>query len=194
MKKLLILSAAVILTATMYAQNDETAGKNDIAALNDHNNNATKTEKKEKRKKLKKLSGSEVSSLSKAEFYSDFRDLPVSKWERNANFDVATFTKDGQQMQAFYDDNSKLVGTVSNKTFADLPAKGQKIITERYKDYKAGDVIFFDDNELNETDMVLYDEQFDDADNYFVELTKDDKKIIVEVTMGGDVGHFTRMK
>ena len=47
--------------------------------------------------------------------------------------------------------------------------------------------MFFDDNEWNETDMILYGNQFADADNYFVELKKDNKEIILQVNPIGNV-------
>ena len=42
--------------------------------------------------------------------------------------------------------------------------------------------------------MNLFDLQFDDADNYFVELEKDNKKIVVQVNMSGDVSYFKRLE
>lgn len=96
-------------------------------------------------------------------------------------------------MEAFYDDNATLVGTTSIKTFTDLPAKSQQQIKTKYKDYSIGQVIFFDDNEWNDTDMILYGSQFNDADNYFVVLTKGNDKIIVRVDVPGYVYYFTKL-
>jgi len=42
--------------------------------------------------------------------------------------------------------------------------------------------------------MMLYGKQFEDADNYFVELTKGAKKIIVQVDSQGLVFFFTELK
>jgi hypothetical protein len=39
--------------------------------------------------------------------------------------------------------------------------------------------------------MILYGDQFDDEDNYFSELKKDNKAIVVQVTMDGAAGYFT---
>jgi len=142
---------------------------------------------------LKKLSGTKVSDLSKTNFYSDFGKLSNVQWHRLATFDEATFTKNGQKMTAFYDVNSILVGTTSAKKFSDLPANGQKEIKARYKEYKIGPVIFFDDNDKNETDMMMYNIQFDDADSYFVELTKANEKIVVQVMSDGGVNFFKKI-
>ena len=191
---LFVLSAAaVLLTVTVNAQTDVASIKKDEAKLKNERS-IIKKEIKEEQKKLRKLKGKEVSSQSKQAFYGDFGNIPVTKWERTANFDEATFTKDGLVMKAYYDADSKLVGTTTHKTFADIPASAQKEINKKYQGYTKGDVIFFDDNELNETDMVMFGNQFDDADNYFVDLKKDNKEIILQVNMGGDVSFFKQMK
>jgi DUF1365 family protein len=43
-------------------------------------------------------------------------------------------------------------------------------------------------------DMILYGNTFDDADNYFVELKKDNKAVVVKVDLAGYVSFFTDMK
>lgn len=86
-----------------------------------------------------------------------------------------------------------MVGTTSPRTFADLPTKGQLHINAKYKDYSIGQIYFFDDNELNESDMRLYDMQFEDADSYFVELEKGDKKIVLKINPQGDLFFFKQL-
>jgi hypothetical protein len=193
MKKLLILSAVVILATTVNAQSEVATVKTEKSTLR-HEESAIKKEKKAERKELRKLEGKQVSYQSKQAFIGDFGKIPVSKWERTSNYDEATFTSDGQVMKAYYDADAKLVGTTSHKTFADLPAAAQKYINAKYHGFSKADIIFFDDNELNETDMVMFGTQFDDADNYFVDLKKDNKEIILEVTMSGEVSFFKQIK
>jgi len=79
-------------------------------------------------------------------------------------------------------------------TFTDLPEKAQKYINKKYKDYNKGVVIFFNDNEFNETDMLLYNLQFQDEDSYFAELSKDNKKIVVRSNAAGDVYFFKELQ
>ena len=194
MKKLLFLSAATfILVAAVHAQTSVDLVKNEIKS-NKKQESAMKKEEREERKELKKLEGKVVSDQSKEAFYGDFGKIPVSKWGRTAYYDEATFIKDGEVMTAYYDSDSKLVGTTSQKTFADIPAAAQKSIDAKYKGYSKAAVVFFDDNEWNETDMILYGSQFADADNYFVELKKDNKKIILQVNMLGNVSLFKQLK
>jgi hypothetical protein len=152
-----------------------------------------KTERKDIRKQKKdlhKLEGKVVSDLSKSNFYADFGSVPNVKWTRDDYFDIAEFNLKGLPTKAFYDYNSKLVGTSSIKTFAGLPQNAQKQIKKEYPDYTPGQVIFFKDNEKNDTDMILYDTQFEDSDNYFVELSKANKNIVVQVNPEGEVFFF----
>ncbi len=142
---------------------------------------------------LKKLEGKEISSVAKANFKVDFGDIANVKWSRSAYFDEASFTKNGVQMIAYYDLPGKLVGTTSVKKFTDLPEGAQKKIQTEYKDYTVGTVLFFDDNEDNPTDMYLYGQQFDDSDNYFVELKKQGKTTILQVNPAGEIFLFTEL-
>ena len=41
--------------------------------------------------------------------------------------------------------------------------------------------------------MIMYGVQFDDADNYFVELSKGSSKIVVKVDMKGEVTFFKQL-
>jgi hypothetical protein len=155
----------------------------------------TKKEQKTERVALRKLEGSNVSTIAKNNFSAEFKDAQNVQWKRVDTYDEATFTnKDNHQMKAFYDFEGKLVGTTQHKTFADVPVKGQEQIKKEYKDYTVGQVLFFDDNEANSTDMILYGIQFEDEDNYFVELSKGNRRIVVHVNMEGSVFFFTELK
>ena len=155
---------------------------------------AIKKEKQEVRKELRKLEGEEVSAEAKQHFDTDFIATTDARWERTAHFDEVAYTKDGQMSKAYYDTDTKLVGTTSNRTFEELPAKAQKTINRKYRSYKSGDVILFHDNEFNRSNMVLYNQQFIDNNNYFVEMKSENKRIVLRVNMEGDVFYFTQTK
>jgi len=194
MKKVLFASAAILLAViSTQAQTSDGITKNDSKPSKEERKEIKK-EKKEERITLSRQEGNDdVSYQSKEAFYRDFGNQPDAKWTRTKYYDKAVFNKDGVATTAFYDFDANLVGTTSLKTFTDLPAAGQKQIRKEYKDYTVENVVFFDDNENNETDMVLYGSQFDGEDNYFVELQKDNKTIVVQVTMDGLTGYFTTL-
>jgi hypothetical protein len=194
MKSLMIASMAMMLTAAVSAQApaDVVAVKKDIKETTQEEN-TIKKEKRAEKKALRKMEGKQASYQSKQQFAEDFDKVSDVSWKRTNYFDEATFTKDGHTMTAYYDYENQLVGTTEVKAMSDLPAAAQKTINAKYKDYTVQKVILFDDNEYNETDMLLYGHQFDDADNYFVELQKDNKAIVIQVDMLGTVMFFTNM-
>ena len=115
--------------------------------------------------------------------------------QKTKNFEEVLFTSDKEKLRAYYDYDSQLVGTTEKKSFADLPENAQKKIEKDYADYAIAEVIKFDDNESNDTDMILYGTSFEDADNYFVELKNNSKPpIIVKVDLLGGVSFFEEMK
>ncbi len=186
MKRFAILSMAFLFTMSIVHGQTKQEEKKEIKD--------TRKELKTERVALKKLEGNVVSERAKNNFLVDFHGATNANWKRVDTFDEVTFkNKDGQDMKAFYDSDGVLVGTTQNKTFGDLPAAGQKEIKDKYKDYTVGKVIFFDDNEANDTDMILYGTQFDDADNYFVEMAKGTKKIVVQVNPKGETLFFKEL-
>jgi hypothetical protein len=185
MKRLAILTIMILFVLSVVQVQSQNTPK--------EQKKEAKKEMKSERVALKKLEGKTVSPLAKDSFVVDFGNLPNVTWRRTTNFDEATFTKNGKSMTAYYDISGKLVGTTAAATLADLPAKGQQEIKDKYKDYTVSAVIFYDDNELNETDMMMYGIQFDDADNYFVELVKGTNKIVVMVNMAGNVKFFKQL-
>lgn len=222
MKKLILLSATVLFFATFAnAQTDATevllkkdisnlnskeatiekeikadktqANQAEIANLNEQKSRIERQKKADK-SQLRKVEAQEVTYQAKQQFIADFGDVPVTKSQRTNYFEEFVFNKDGQDVTAFYDTDEKLVGTSVKRNFDDVPSKARLYILNKYADYTIGDVIFYDDNEANETDMVMYNQSFGDADNYFVELKKGNEKIAVKVDMEGEVSYFTEIK
>ncbi len=156
-----------------------------------------KTEKKDlkaEKKELRRLEGTNVSSMAKDNFYADFGNVPDVKWKRVDFYDEATFMKDGKEMKAFYDFDSQLVGTTKSVTFADLPKNAQTEITKEYADYDIGPIFFFDNNEANEGLVLLYGIESESQDNYFVELIKGAKKVVLQVLDSGEVFFHENLK
>ena len=192
MKKIFVFSALILLAGAAGAQTKESSVKQNIEDLRKSETVIRKV-KKEDKKELRKLEGKDVSYQSKQQFAGDFENTPVKQWVRTAYFDEASFMKNGKEMKAYYDQDSKLVGTTTIKSFDELPAKVQKIINNKYPGYSKEEVLLFDDNEPNETDMLLYGRQFDDADNYFIVLKKNDRSIILKADMQGNLSFFKEL-
>ena len=189
MKKIFLVAGILFTTTTVTFAH---------TTINREDRKETRIERKKKRKELRRETraenDNEVSVLTRDEFATDFPDAKNVQFVRTENFDEVAFVSGKKQLRAYYDDDSKLVGTTQNKSFSDLPENAQKEILKKYVDYSIDGVIKFDDNENNDTDMILYGTVFDDADNYFVELKNGSKAIVVNVNLPGEVSFFTNMK
>ena len=193
MKKVAILSLTALLAISFMPLAAQEVNKDLLKSKIKSDRSEIKSEKKEikiVKEELHKLVGGTIPKLTKDVFMADFGNVPDAKWKRAVYFDEVVFTKDGKEMKAFYDSGSKLVGTTMTKSFEDVPVSAQKEIKKKYKDYTVKQVVFFDDNELNDTDMLLWYTQFADEDNYFVVLSKNKKDIILQVNMKGEVTFF----
>lgn len=193
MKRLMILSATAMLVVSAANAQTTAALRSDVIAAKNEKKE-TKSEKREERKELRKLNGNKVSYQAQQQFLRDFNSATIIKSARSTNFDEFTFSQDGLVTTAYYDSDADLVGTAQTKSFADLPIKAQQSINKMYKGYKPTEVYFFNDNEANETDMVLYNTRFEDVDSYFVELENNNQKIVVQVGMDGGVAYFAKLK
>ena len=131
-----------------------------------------------------------VSDLSKINFNEDFSNVKNVTWERKGDFDVATFTLKNEKVKAYFGMDSELVGTITNKTYNDLPAEGKKEINNQYPGYAIGQVLFFKSSP-NDNYMVLFGNYIENADSYYVELIKGNKQIVVRVNPLGNVSYFS---
>ncbi len=184
MKKL-ILIAAILLTAhaIMLAQ----ANPDKTVASN------AKMQKKEHRQAVKAEEKNRVAMKTRQQFALDFPGATNVAYSRGQDFDEAIFTLNGKQLKAYYDNDFELIGTTQTKQFSDIPKVAQRYIQSHYKDYSINKVILFDDNEMNETDMILYGNSFPDEDNYFIELANASQKIILKSDELGNVSFFKDM-
>jgi len=189
MKKIFLATGVMMAAATTFAQAD----------IAHHSQSESKMEhkiaKKDMREERRLESRNEVSELTKSQFAIDFPDAKNIEYSKSDNFDEVAFTSStNENLKAYYDYNNVLVGTTQIKSLADLPEKAQKKIHKEYPGYNVTSVIKFNDNMDNDMDMILYGTTFNDADNYFAELVKNDRKIVVKVDMGGDVSYFTQIR
>jgi hypothetical protein len=183
MKKLLLVSAATfIFIAGVNAQSSE-------AGMNNEQHEQHPWKRDSKRQKL-----NNISMQARDQFVEEFGAVPDVKWMKTAIFYRASFRKEGQHFKVYYDEQAKQVGTLSPRSFHDLPANAQQYINSTYKGFKKKNVIYFDDNELNQTDMLLYGKQFENMDSYFVELKKGSQKIVLKVNTTGEVVFFKQLK
>jgi hypothetical protein len=139
-------------------------------------------------------STAEVSPFLESQFMTDFPHASDAHFISEKNFDKVSFTQDKEKMSAYYDGTNRLVGTIEKKVFDDLPDNAKKEILKNYSDYTVADVIKFNDNESESVEIIMYGTSLDDEDNYFLELKKDNKAILLKVDLSGHVEFLTTMK
>jgi Ni/Co efflux regulator RcnB len=183
MKKVAILVATFLFAFTTFQVDAQEKEKQTVKE--------TKKELRGEKKALRKARRSQVSDMSKQQFVTDFGKIPNAHWSRATYYDRVVFTKDGQTITAFYDDDSKLIATSVFKKFADLPARGQSKIKSTYKDYAVGSVCYID-YRGSEYGVMYYGRSLE-TDNYFVELINGAKKILVMVDLNGGVSFFKQL-
>jgi hypothetical protein len=136
----------------------------------------------------------EAGPIIKSQFAADFPNAKNVHFARINDLNKISFTQDKEKMNAYYDDGDQLVGTIQKESFADLPDNAQKEIQNKYPGYTIANVVKFNDNESDDTEILLYGISMDDADNYFVELKNDSKAILIKVDLSGGVSYLTTIK
>jgi hypothetical protein len=186
MKHVIVIGSLLLFTATTTFAQDEIA-YNAPAHYTSHK--PGKAQKEENRTNRKEKVATEPNYTTEQNFEVQFPKATNVSWKR-AGFEEAVFTLNGKEMKAFYDYDHELIGTTTPVTYLDLPEAARKYIEKHYSDYSPETVILFNDNEYNSTDMILYGDPFEDADNYFIELSNNNKTIVLQVNMQGLVTYF----
>ncbi len=147
----------------------------------------------DKKKAQRSLKLYEPTIQTRSTFAEDFDNTPVTEWKQIDNLDEACFTQNGKRYSAFYDAENNLVATTSDASFEDLPMRARDYIETKYTGFVVDQVIYYDDNEFNESDMVLFSQPFQDEDSYFIQLSNGNERVVLHVYLNGDVSMFKAM-
>lgn len=186
MKHVFIFGSMLLFTVTTAFSQDELAFND---ASNSSSHKITKSQREENRAIRREKALTEPTYMAEQNFETDFPNATNVTWKK-IGIEEACFTLNGKEMKAFYDYNNELIGTTTPVSFLDMPVNARNYIDKHFSDYTTQSVILYDDNEYNQSDMVLYGNVFADADNYFVELSNNNKRIVLEVNMEGLVTFF----
>jgi len=123
-----------------------------------------------------------ISTKVNDHFTAAFKNAKNVDWKTDAKFDKASFVLDGKKVQAFYDVEGELIGTSKTWDFDKLPKSALETLTTKYTypDYQLKDCIEFV-NSNNEK-------------NYYVSFDKKNETVVLEITKGGMVSVFARLK
>lgn len=186
MKHAIVFGSMLILSAT-------TAFSQEVLTLNEPihfaSHKLNKSQREENRSIRREKAAATPNYATEQHFETDFPNATNVSWRR-AGFEEALFTLNGKEQKAFYDYNHDLIGTTTVVDYSVMPEAARKYIEKHYGDYTTQQVILFNDNEYNDSDMVLYGNAFDDADNYFAVLSNNNKTIVLQVNREGLVTFF----
>ncbi len=186
MKKLFCLSAALFIAVVLVMANPLVTGNGPGIKKKTETRKKQQTEKSE-------ISLRPPSRAIEFEFSQDFPNAKYVTWA-DGKFVEASFLDNDVLKIAYYDEDNHLVGTTTDVDATALPEKARDHIDKIYPGYTIEKVVFFDDNEANDNDMFLYNQSFEDEDNYFPLLIKDSSKIILKVSPKGEVSFFENLK
>jgi hypothetical protein len=85
-----------------------------------------------------------VSSRAIHNFNFDFKGAERVNWTAKSNFSKATFTLDGQRMEAFYNLSGDIIGTAKNISLDQLPTSAKRTFAKRYNGYTVKEAIRFE--------------------------------------------------
>ena len=125
-----------------------------------------------------------VSYAAITKFNNDYPSAANVSWKVSTTFQKVTFTLDDVKMSAFYNLRGELIGVTQNVQFKALPEKARKEIAAKYEGYFAKEVIQLETGDDSSFDNTVY----------FVDLSKDDKEVLIRVTPGAGVYFFKTIK
>ena len=181
-----LLSPYIVKASSSKVSTIEKVGSNAI----------TKKHKKAEREERRMIRQVEdISSATMNLFAKEFPNAHHVSWTATDGFAEADFTNHGSKGVAFYDYDNGLVGTGKYISYEDLPAKSFAQIDKHYKDYTPEQVIYYDDNELNENNANVFGATLDKDSYYALMQNKDShKEIVLQISQEGNVLFFSKLK
>lgn len=88
-----------------------------------------------------------VSNMALRTFQTEFGNATNVEWTVKSSFTKASFLKDGQNTEAFFDTDGNLIGSSRAITIDQLPTDAKRSFAKKYPNYTINEAIRFDDNE-----------------------------------------------
>lgn len=118
---------------------------------------------------------SKLSNKVKNNFEAQFAGAQNIEWAIRDTYTKFSFTLAGERVEAFYSQEGELIATSRKVEFSRLPVSAIQHIQKNYGAYKTEETIEFDQ---------------DGDRSYYVSLDKAGKKIILQVSLYGNVSVY----
>ncbi|NCI46632.1 hypothetical protein [Sediminibacterium soli] len=111
-------------------------------------------------------------------FSSAFKNAQNVTWTTAEKYDQASFTVGAQKVDAYYDTDGELIGTIRGMDFDKLPQSAIETITTKYTfpEYRLTDCIEFTDRASNTS--------------YFVSFQNKKDTVVYEISKNGRLKYF----
>ena len=106
----------------------------------------------------------------------EFANAKNVEWKVTPNYIKASFSWNGQQLEVFYNEAGETIAQSRMINENSLPLRAQQIIQKKYPGYKITEAI-----EYNNAESGI---------SYYISLTKDSEKQILEISAQGDVSLY----
>ena len=113
-------------------------------------------------------------------FTKTFATAENITWKRTKDFSKASFTRDNQRMEVFYNDRDELICTATYIDMNSIPCAAISTITDKYEGYKCNTAI-----KCVDADGTIH---------YYTELENDKKIVILQADTDGNTSVFKTTK
>lgn len=190
----LTLTALIACTTMARAQSDEPP---DITSQFQQDKTELRHDRKmvrevrEEKEEIRELNN--IPEAVSQKFKDNFSKAQNVAWSAPEGFYEVDFTLKNKPESAYYDYNGHLIGIGHFLTYGDLPAKARKRIARDYKGYTPVRTMFYDDNEDNYINMLVFEQPID-RDSYITELKKGKHHVVLQIDTDGEVSLFSTVK
>ena len=123
-------------------------------------------------------SGEENKEKAIKNLKKEFATAKDVEWKLTDNYLKASFTWNNQQLEVFYNFEGDVIAKSKHIQSSNLPVDAQQTIEKKYPGYNFDEIVEFDGAELGHY--------------YYASITKDNKKIILQVGSQGDVSVYQK--
>ncbi len=116
-----------------------------------------------------------ISSKAQTNFEAKFASATNAKWSVRDSYNKVSFTLADENVEAFFATDGELIGVSRKVEFKSLPLSAIQKIKKEYASFKVTDAIEFEQSEEK---------------SYYVSLQDSNRKIVLEVSLYGNVSIF----
>lgn len=132
---------------------------------------------------------SEATQNAKVNFLRKFHNISDVSWTVSADFQKATFVKDGIKLAAFFDGEGNYIATTQYVDYKNLPAISKSRLNKIYAEYTVADVVKYNIDSPQSAGSVMLGARNCDT-IYFASLKRGNDQLVLKITPDGDISNL----